>query len=147
LALRARRVARKVHDCIADENEGCDECEPFVTALIAFAQEHALASRAPSGERAAVLAEREACARLCEDVARRESERTHGRPTSGEYEIGARFCASAIRALSEASDADASEPESPPPTTRPTFPLKGAPRALPPRTPHISGADASEQHE
>jgi len=35
----------------------------------------------------------------CEDVARVESERTIGRPTTGEYQIGCNNCAAAIRAL------------------------------------------------
>ena len=43
----------------------------------------------------------EADVRQCESIARAESERTRGRPTSGEYEIGARNCAAAIRVQKE----------------------------------------------
>ena len=45
-------------------------------------------------------------AEICKSVSAAESERTIGRPTSGEYQIGAEFCAAAILAAATKQEAD-----------------------------------------
>ena len=51
--------------------------------------------RLRAAEQAARREALEEAAELCDDVAEQETIRTAGRPTSGEYQIGARNCAEA----------------------------------------------------